>query len=91
MISTSVGEIFWYSKIPSFTLSLCEAASEDVSDEVSAALESELSVEESVAAGADCPEGSDDARGDQSARERTPQDGCAARGAPDEDGSGRAG
>ena len=45
MISTSVGEIFWYSKIPSFTLSLCEAASEDVSDEVSAGLDSELSVE----------------------------------------------
>lgn len=42
-------------------------------------------------AGAGCPEGSDDARGDQSARERTPQDGCAACGAPDEDGSGRAG
>ena len=42
-------------------------------------------------AGAGCPEGSGNARGDQSARERTPQDGCAARGAPDEDGSGRAG
>ena len=42
-------------------------------------------------AGAGCPEGSVNARGDQSARERTPQDGCAACGAPDEDGSGRAG